>query len=252
MAKLRDRRGRRQQGRIVIDGLREIRRACQCGVDVVEAFYCESLCADGDAQAVLHLLGQSDAELIDVTDSVLEKLAFGNRSEGIVVVARTPEKSLSNLTIPQNAIVAVVEALEKPGNVGAIIRSADAAGIDALIVAEADTDLFNPNTIRASLGAVFNFPIACGTSEETAIWLRTRGFQILAAHVDGTVDYTQVDYTGSVAIVLGSEAYGLSDRWSGENVTTMALPLRGSVDSLNVSATAAVLFYEAQRQRNQR
>ena len=251
-AKLRDRRGRNQQGRIVIDGLREIRRACEANASVVEAFFCDSLCAGADSREVLDLLERANAELVDVTADVLSKLAFGKRSEGIVAVALTPERSLENLNLSQNAIVAVLEAVEKPGNVGAVIRSADAAGIDAVLVADPASDLFNPNTIRASLGAVFTLPTAQGASNETAAWLRQNGFQILAARVDGAIDYAEVDYDGRVAIVLGSEAHGLSEQWRDKRDTAISLPMRGNVDSLNVSATAAILFYEAQRQRSLR
>ena len=145
--------------------------------------------------------------------------------------------------------MAVLEGLEKPGNVGAVLRSADGAGVDAVIVADPRTDLFNPNTIRASLGTVFGAGVCTATAAETLAWLRRLGVPIFAARPEATLDYADVDYRGGAAIVLGSEAEGLSAAWTAADVTAMRLPMRGVADSLNVSATAAVLFYEAQRQR---
>jgi len=147
-------------------------------------------------------------------------------------------------------LVAVLENVEKPGNVGAILRSADAAGISAVIVADAGTDLYNPNSIRASAGTIFSMPLAACSSAEALAWLRQHAFQIFAARIDGAVDYARVRYSGRSAVVLGSEAEGLSSVWQGEDVTSVQLPMCGIGDSLNVSVTAAVLFYEALRQRN--
>jgi TrmH family RNA methyltransferase len=139
--------------------------------------------------------------------------------------------------------------VEKPGNLGAILRSADGAGVDALIVADPSTDLFNPNVIRASLGTVFSVPVAVASSGVVLEWLIQRGLRIVAARVEGSVDYADADYRGAVAIALGSEARGLSDAWAELATVAVRLPMLGTADSLNVSATAAVLFYEALRQR---
>jgi len=143
----------------------------------------------------------------------------------------------------------VLERIEKPGNVGAVVRSADGAGVSAVILADAVTDLYNPNAIRASLGMIFTLPVCSTTTHEALAWLRKQSLQVLAARVDGAVPYTEIDYTLPTAIVLGSEATGLGDGWRAEGVTAVRLPVHGKADSLNVSATAAVLFYEALRQR---
>jgi TrmH family RNA methyltransferase len=176
-------------------------------------------------------------------------LAFGERAEGVlgVAVARTP--TLRDLKLPANPLIAVLEGVEKPGNLGAVLRSADGAGVSAVIVADGVSDLYNPNTIRGSLGTVFSLPMAVATSREAIAWLRHQGIRMCAAWVDAPVDYTAVDYRGAVALVLGSEAQGLSDIWSVDDVVRIRLPMLGIADSLNVSATAAVLFYEALRQR---
>jgi TrmH family RNA methyltransferase len=180
---------------------------------------------------------------------VFAKVAYGDRAEGVVAVAAVPQASLAELTVPDPALVAVVVGLEKPGNVGAILRSADAAGVNAVIVADGGTDLYNPNAIRASLGTLFTVPLASADSDETLAWLAANQFRAFAARVDGAIEYTQADFRGRTAIVLGSESAGLPAAWQGKNVQAIRLPMCGAADSLNVSATAAVLFYEALRQR---
>lgn len=245
-ARLRDRRGRAQQDRIIIDGVREVRRAIDGGIDVTELFVCPDLCDERDVSAVFD---PHDQRWIEIPSPVYEKLAFGNRSDGVVAVARTPQKRLADLVLPANPLVGVLVGIEKPGNVGAIIRSADAAGVSAVIVADGGTDLFNPNAIRASLGAIFSLPVCAAAGDEVRAWLRRRELAVYAARVDGAVDYLSADFRRPAAIILGSEAHGLSDSWTDPSVTAVKLPLCGTVDSLNVSTTAAVLFYEARRQR---
>jgi TrmH family RNA methyltransferase len=249
--RLRDRRHREKQGRIRIDGARELLRAIGAGVTLVEVFISRPLCENADARQVLTELSESGAEILEVAEPVFEKLAFGDRIEGVVGVAEMPKPTLSDLTLPQNALVAVLEGVEKPGNVGAVLRSADAAGLSALVVADGRTDLYNPNAIRASLGTIFTVPVCTATARETLGWLRGHELAIYAGRVDGSVLYTEVDYRAPAAIILGSEAEGLTDVWSAADVTSIRLPMRGVADSLNVSATAAVLFYEALRQRGE-
>jgi len=247
--RLRDRRHREKQGRIVIDGARELARAIAAGVRLVEVFVCERLCQSEDARRVLELLPACGANVLDVTEPVFEKLAFGQRAEGVLCVAETPVATLDGLKLPENPLVAVLEGVEKPGNVGAVLRSADGAGVSALIVADGRTDLYNPNAIRASLGTIFTLPVAAATAAETLAWLRCQGLAIFAARVDGSQPYTEVDLCRSAAIILGSEAAGLSAAWEGDDIIPIRLPMLGTADSLNVSAAAAVLFYEALRQR---
>jgi TrmH family RNA methyltransferase len=250
-ARLRDRRHRRKQGRIVIDGVRELARALTAGVELLEWFVCEPLCTGDEARRLLARLPTCGGELFELPRPVFEKLAFGQRSEGIVAVAAVPDASLSRLSLPENPLVAVLEGVEKPGNAGAVLRSADAAGLDAVVLADPRTDLYNPNAIRASLGTVFSMPTAVATNEEVVPWLRAQGLTVYAARVDGAIDYTEADFRRPSAIVLGSEAEGLGPPWSGDDVTAVRLPMLGVADSLNVAAAAVVLFYEARRQRNQ-
>lgn len=252
--KLRDRKGREEQGRILIEGIREIGRAMEAGVEITEAFVCESLCSEEPAAKLLaKVKRQKDISLLSVNEPVMSKLSFGNRAEGLIAIARPPQKSIADMAVAmrQNtpALVAVVEGAEKPGNLGAILRTADAAGVSGLIVADGGTDLFNPNAIRASLGAIFSVPICAASSKETLAWLRQRKLRIFATRVEAPIAYSEADFSSPSAIVLGSEAKGLSPLWKGSDIIAVSLPMLGAVDSLNLSATAAILFYECLRQR---
>jgi TrmH family RNA methyltransferase len=248
-AKLRSGRQRAKQGRFLIDGARQIVRAVDAGIEVAEAFVCRELVDSPEEEAAAERLRSAAECFATVSTEVYAKLAFGDVADGVVAVAQTPERQISQLQLPPKPLVAVLEALEKPGNVGAILRTADAAGFDAVIVADGQTDLFNPNTVRASLGTVFAKNVCAATAEETLAQFRAWQFPIVAALPDAERDYTDVDFRQGAAIVLGSEAAGLSSAWHTDDVQAVRLPMRGIADSLNVSATAAVLFYEAVRQR---
>lgn len=247
-ARLRDNRQRAQQGRFLIDGVRELERAIAARIELAELYVCRAHCGAA-ATALIERIAAS-VPRFELTEAVFAKLAFGERAEGIVAAALAPERTLERLVLPQRPLVGVLAGLEKPGNVGAVFRSADAAGLDALIAADAGTDLWNPNCIRASLGTVFGVPSAAASSEAALSWLVAQGLQIVAARVDASRLYTEVDFRRPTAIVLGSEAQGLAAEWNAPAVTGVRLPMRGLADSLNVSATAAVLFYEALRQRS--
>lgn len=249
--KLRERKHRTQQGRFLIDGTRELARAVAAGVELVEVFACEPMLADQASRELLPQIERLRAPIHRVSPQVFGKLAYGDRAEGIVAVAVERTTSLGDLTLSKDALVAVLERCEKPGNLGAVLRSADAAGVAAVVLADPLTDVFNPNAIRASLGTIFTVPVAVGTSDEVKRWLRDKGMTIYAARVDARQGYTQVDLTRASAIVLGNEARGLTDIWLGGDVVDVRLPMRGIADSLNVSVTAAVMFYEALRQRRQ-
>lgn len=248
-AALRERRERDARRQFLIDGVREIARAIAGGIHVDEAYVCTPLCRSADARAAVEGLDALGVPRIEVAEHVFAKLAFGDRGDGVVAVARTPDWSLAALELSANPLVAVVEGVEKPGNLGAILRTADAAGVEAAIVADGGTDLFNPNCIRASLGTLFTVPVRAAAASEVAAFLAAHRLRIYAAHVDAELEYTQADFTAGAAIVLGSEAHGLSNVWKEAGATPIRLPMLGAADSLNVSATAAVLFYEALRQR---
>jgi TrmH family RNA methyltransferase len=251
-ATLRDRRARDRTGRILIDGARELLRALDAGVVVETIFVCQPLCRSEACVELLGRLGPADRRPVPVTEAAFAKVAFGERAEGVVAVAERPDLTLKAIRLPGDPLIVVAEGVEKPGNLGAILRSADGAGADALVAADPRTDLFNPNAIRASLGTIFAVPLASASSAETLAWLRARGIRIVVARVDGATLYTDADLRGPLAIVLGSEATGLSAAWEGTDVVAVRLPMLGAADSLNVSAAAAILLYEARRQRGSR
>jgi TrmH family RNA methyltransferase len=249
-AALRDRRKRERTGLILIDGARELLRALDGDVAIDTIFVCLERCRSTACIELLDRLGSSDPRLVPVTETALAKLAFGDRADGVVAVARRPALDLAAFRLPGDPLVVVVEGVEKPGNLGAILRSADGAGVDALVAADPRTDLFNPNAIRASLGTIFAVPLASGPTADVLAWLRERQLRIVVARVDGPDLYSATDLTGPLAIVLGSEAEGLGEAWTGPDVVAIRLPMLGVADSLNVSAAAAVMLYEARRQRS--
>jgi TrmH family RNA methyltransferase len=248
-ARLRERRERDRSGLTLVDGARELRRALEAGVEVVEAFVCEPLVAGGDARAARDGLRSRNVPVTTTTEAAFAKLAFGDRAEGLVAVVRGPTLALDDLKLPADSLIVVIEGVEKPGNLGAILRSADGAGVDAVIAASPLTDLANPNVIRASAGTIFTVPMAAAPTDDVLRWLRDHRIRIVATRVDATQAYTELDLAGSVAIVLGSEAGGLTDAWLGPDIEAVHLPMLGVADSLNVSVTAAVVAYEARRQR---
>jgi len=250
-AKLRDRRQREKQKRFLIDGVRELDRAIDAGLAIDDVFTCPELCK---TDAARHLLSRLDHDMPErvqrVTEEVFEKLAFGERIEGIIATAPTPTRTLDDLKLPDDALICVLESIEKPGNVGAILRSADAAGVAAVVTADERTDLYNPNAVRASMGTIFTMPTASASVDVMLAWLRERKFSLWAARVGSGPVYTDVAYRGPTAIILGSEADGLSARFWAEDIKPMHLPMLGRSDSLNVSVAAAIVFYEALRQRS--
>ncbi len=248
-AALREARERRQRQEMIIDGVREIRRACEAGIKLKEVFFCPSLLTS-EGKELLSEIGEPDTKLFEVTSRVFEKLNFGDRQDGIVAVAATPRRTLAEIEDqPGTPLVAILEGIEKPGNVGAIIRTADGAGLTGVVAADLRTDLYNPNAIRASLGTIFSMPVVATDSRTARDWASARGLQLVAARVEGTVRYDQVDFTRPTGIVLGNEATGLTPIWQGTDVLGVRIPMLGHADSLNVSVAAAILFYEAQRQR---
>jgi TrmH family RNA methyltransferase len=247
-AALRGRHARDEAGLTLVDGTRELSRALDGGAAVVEAFVDGARLSSEGVDAVQRARA-AGAAIVEVSARVLDGLAFGDRAEGVVATVRVPDLSLSGLRLPDDPLVVVLEGVEKPGNLGAVLRTADGAGADAVIAADPRTDLFNPNAVRASLGTLFAVPVAAGPSAEVRDDLLTRGLRLVAARVDATTDYTATDLTGPVAIVLGSEAEGLGDAWDHPSVIPVRLPMLGVADSLNVSIAAAVLLYEARRQR---
>ena len=230
---------RRQEGLFVVEGQRETEHCIACGYEVSELFVRDDLDYTGSLAATR------------VTAAVYEKMAYRESTEGIIAVVRAKRHGLDDLRLQRpNPLVVVLERVEKPGNLGAVLRTADAAGVDAVIVCDPLTDLYNPNLIRASIGAVFTVPVAVCTSEACIGWLRQRGFRILTAQLQDSYDYYDYNMRPATAIVMGAEATGLSQQWRQAATAHIRIPMLGRLDSLNVSVSAAILIYEAVRQRN--
>lgn len=248
--KLRESRIRRRERLFLIDGLREIERALAGGIVI------EQLFLDVEKRETLPAsLRGLERVTLPVSRNVFEKIAFGDRNEHCLAVAHEPARSLAlledRLKNKAAPLIGILTGIEKPGNIGAVFRSADGAGLDALILADPGCDLFNPAAVRASLGTLFHVPSTTVSSRETLDWLRQNGFQVLTARCDaGSRSYETVDYRPATAIVLGSEAEGLDEHWDGEEITAIHLPMCGNADSLNVSNAAAVLFYFARFMRS--
>jgi len=247
--RLRERRERDRARRTLVDGLTEIGRALTAGAAVEEAIVGPTAADSPAAQALVVRLRAAGVTIVTVSGAVEARLGFGDRAEGVVAVVAVPSLTLEELALPRDPLVLVTEGVEKPGNLGALLRTADGVGADAVIAADPRTDLYNPNAIRASLGTIFSLHLAAAPSAAVLSWCRAHGLRLVAARVDGAVAHTAADLRGPLAILLGSEADGLSDTWTGPDVLTVRLPMLGVADSLNVSVAGAVLLFEALRQR---
>jgi len=237
---------RKREGVFLIEGKREIFLALEAGYSLQKLFVCNDVCALSDNEKLL--LG-ANALLISISKEVYQKIAYRTSTEGIIAIAEASSHDLSTLKLSSNPLILVAEAPEKPGNIGAILRTADAANVDAVIIANPKTDLYNPNIIRSSVGGIFTTQVAQGTTEEVIAFLNQQQIQIYAAILQEAKDYTQVDFTQRVALVVGTEADGLSEQWRKASTQNIIIPMRGKIDSMNVSVAVGILLFEAVRQR---
>ena len=233
---------RKEQGLFVVEGRRELEHCIEAGFDIHTVFVCPEVASATPACG--------SANVIEVPLALYEKIAMRGSTEGIVAEVRVKERRLGELELPENPLVVVLEAVEKPGNLGAVLRSADAAGADAVIVCDPLTDLWNPNLIRASIGAVFTVPTVAAPSAEVIPWLQARGIRILTAQLQDSEWYYETPMTGPTALVMGTESTGLTDAWREAADAHIRIPMLGRLDSLNVSVSAAILLFEAVRQRH--
>jgi len=239
---------RRELQCFVVEGFREMNLALRAGYSFVSVFFCKQLASADVLEFVEKLLADS-VEVLEVDNHVFAKLAYRESSDGIVGVARMRNLSLSDLRLNNNSLVLVLEAIEKPGNLGAILRTADAASVDAVIIADVRTDVFNPNVVRSSVGTLFTNKLAVAASDEVYKFLKSHGFTVYAAALSAEHFYHQIDYCGNCAIVMGTEAWGLTEFWLNNCDEQIKIPMRGKIDSLNVSVSTAILVFEAMRQR---
>ena len=246
---LRNRRDRDATGLTLLEGYRELTRAREYGMELRECFFCPDMFLGENEGPLLDLLAAAGVEVFEVADHILQQLAYRERPEGLIATAVMREHRLKDLPSVANGFYLVAEAIEKPGNLGSILRSADAAGIDGLILCDKGTDIYNPNVIRASTGALFSVPLAVTDSASALAWLRRLNIRTLAATPHTDQNYTEVDMISGVAIVVGREQTGLTDFWMKEADLQVKIPMLGKIDSLNVATATTILLYEAARQR---
>ena len=243
---------RRAQGLTLVEGLRELTVAVEAGVPVATLYTCPELSGAAGAAAVHQLFAAQPhaPEWFEVTRPVFEKVAYREGSDGLLAVLRTPARTLASLALPPHPLLLVLEAVEKPGNLGAILRTADAAPVDAVLIGDPRTDLYNPNAIRASIGCVFSVPVVAAPMPEIMAFLREKGIRSYAAALTPRAhSYLECDFRPATALVLGTEADGLTPATLAAADDTIIIPMMGRIDSLNVSVAGAVLAFEAVRQR---
>ena len=241
-------RERRKSNLMVIEGTREITLAIKAGYQLTSLLHCIDILPEHRFEELIPM-EHIPCEVTEISPEVFNRLAYRKDNGGIFACAQTQQKGLSSLFLPASPVLLVLESVEKPGNLGAIFRTADAAGISAIILCDQQTDLFNPNTIRSSLGTIFTNQVVTASTGDTIAWLLEKGINTFAAALTGDRWYHETDFTVPSAIILGSEATGLSETWLSAANTRIKIPMNGTVDSLNVSTSAAILIFEAMRQR---
>jgi TrmH family RNA methyltransferase len=236
---------RKQTGTFLIEGQREIELALKGGYEIETILICTDLAQPSENLKI----PRSEHQIIEISKEVYQKLAYRDTTEGILAIAKTKLLALSDLKLSKNPLILVGEAIEKPGNVGAILRTADAANIDAVIIANPKSDLYNPNIIRSSVGCLFTRQIAVGSTEEVITYLKANKINIFSATLQDSTEYHTQNYNTPSALVVGTEATGLSEKWRTESTKNIIIPMQGEIDSMNVSVAAAILLFEAKRQR---
>jgi TrmH family RNA methyltransferase len=233
---------RKAQNLIVVEGLRELNIALSSGMQIEQLYFCRQL---GATETALQA-----TQYFEVSKEVFAKIAYRENSDGYIALLRPRYYTLYNVPLKANPFIIILEAVEKPGNLGAILRTADAANIDAVVICDPRTDIYNPNAIRSSVGCIFSIPIVVSTNESVKNWLDEKKINHFAAALTASKFYTDINFKESSAIIMGTEATGLSDFWLENSTNQIKIPMEGKIDSLNVSISTAVLTFEAKRQRS--
>lgn len=250
LVKLRDRRPRDEAGVFLVEGYREIRRALEKRVPLREVYFSPEWFLGENEPALLAQAEAAGAQLFELTKDAFAKVAYRERPDGLLAVAPQWKRALNDLALPPDPFLLVVEAIEKPGNLGTILRSADAAGCDAVIVCDPVTDIFNPNVVRASTGVLFSVPLVVEESARVLAWLKEKGVRTIATTPAAEKIYSDVALRGPLAVVMGSEQYGLSEFWLKNADVPVRIPMAGQADSLNVAMATIITLFEAVRQRS--
>ena len=235
---------RKQSGTFLMEGIREIELAIKGNYEIETVLFCIELIDKSFNLSIFQSFNK-----IEISKEVFQKLAYRDTTEGILAVAKTKSLQLTDLKLSNNPLILVVEAIEKPGNIGAMLRTADAAKLDAVIIANPKTDLYNPNIVRSSVGCLFTNQIAMGSTEEVIVFLKEKKIAFYSATLQNSTSYAAQNYTTPTALVVGTEDIGLSKPWRDEATQNIIIPMQGEIDSMNVSVAAAILIFEAKRQR---
>jgi TrmH family RNA methyltransferase len=249
VVKLKERRERDSSGLFLIEGYRECKRANEGGVSIQTLLICPELFLGVNEKDLIHSAREKGADIIQCSPQIFAKISYRDRPDGLVAIAQQMQRGLADLEVSSNPFFVVAEAIEKPGNLGTILRSADAVGIDGVIVCDRCTDIYNPNVVRASVGTLFTIPVVEAGGVETLMWLREQKIQIVAATPSAKLEYTEADFTGPVALAVGTEQFGLSEGWMQNADIQVRIPMNGVADSLNVATATTLLLYEVLRQR---
>ncbi|KDN54996.1 TrmH family RNA methyltransferase [Flavobacterium seoulense] len=235
---------RKQTGTFLIEGLREISLAVKGKYEIETLLFFPEICSENEARKLA-----PSAELIEINKDVFQKLSYRDTTEGILAVAKSKSLQLSDLKLSETPLILVAEAPEKPGNIGALLRTADAANLDAVIIANPKSDLYNPNIVRSSVGCLFTNQIATASTSEIISFLKERNINFYCATLQNSTSYHTQDFTQPTALVVGTEATGLTQEWRDAATQNIIIPMQGEIDSMNVSVAAAILIFEAKRQR---
>jgi TrmH family RNA methyltransferase len=249
LVRLQKRPYRDERGVVVVEGYREVKRMLDNGRRPIALFFAPAFYQGANEPEIVRRCAEAGAELFECSAEAFRKVAYRDRPEGLIALTPQVHRRLDDLAVPDRPLLLIAEAIEKPGNLGSLLRSADAAGVHAVIVCDRCTDIHNPNVVRSSIGTLFSVPVVEAASEEALAWLRARGVRVLAATPRAEREYTECDMTRGVAIVVGAEKFGLSDRWMAGADERVRIPMLGQIDSLNVAAATTLLLYEAVRQR---
>lgn len=236
---------RKQSGTFLIEGQREIELAVKGKYELETILFLPELITEQQITKLTH----NQIPLIEISKDVYQKLAYRDTTEGVLAVAKVKSLALSDLKLPENPLIVVMEAIEKPGNIGAMLRTCDAAKVDAVIIANPKTDLYNPNIVRSSVGCLFTNQIATASTEEVIAYLVKNHIHFYSATLQNSTSYHTQNYTSPTALVVGTEATGLSQLWRDKATQNIIIPMQGEIDSMNVSVAAAILIFEAKRQR---
>ncbi len=252
LVRLRDRKAREEEKTAVIEGYRALSRAIGAGVGIIEVYFCPALFLGENEDKLVDAARRQGATIFETTPEVFAKFAYRDRPEGLLATIPVKEHPIEKIPVRSDGSYLVVESIEKPGNLGSMLRSADATATDGVVVCERRTDIYNPNVITASTGAIFSVPIAEDCRENVFSWLRRNNIRIVAASPHAEKIYSDEDMRGAVAIVVGSEQCGLDHFWDTHSDSLVSIPMLGMADSLNVAVSATLLMYEAARQKKWR